>query len=207
MAELKNIIFDLGGVLINLDYKKTEDAFIRLGYENFHAMYSQYTADELFRKLETGKISDEDFYTITVKAHAGSVTEEAIRTAWNAMLLSWRKESLLFLEKISSQYRIFLLSNTNAIHFEAFHRSLKEETGRESIDPLFIKAYWSHRIGLRKPDADVFEFVAKDAGIRPEETLLIDDSEHNIKKAAELGFKTHLLTADERVEALDYSKF
>ncbi len=207
MAALKNIIFDLGGVLIDLDYKKTEDAFISLGYENFHTMYSQYTADELFRKLETGKISNEDFYKVAINAHAGSVTEEAIQAAWNAMLLSWRNESLLFLEKISTQYRIFLLSNTNAIHFEAFHRSLKEETGRESIEPLFTKAYWSHKIGLRKPDAEVFEFVAKDAGIRPEETLLIDDSENNIKKAAELGFKTHLLIAGELVEELNYRKF
>ena len=207
MTELKNIIFDLGGVLINLDYKKTEDRFISLGYKNFRAMYSQYTADELFQKLETGKISDQDFYEIAVKAHAGSVSAAEIQTAWNAMLLSWRKESLEFLEKISLKYRIFLLSNTNEIHFEAFHRSLKIETGRESIDPLFTKAYWSHKIGLRKPDASVFEFVAKDVGILPEETLLIDDSENNIEKADELGFKTHLLTAEERIETLDYLKY
>jgi len=207
MAALKNIIFDLGGVLIDIDYQRTEDAFIRLGYDNFHAMYSQFTADEVFRKLETGMISNEDFYRVISRAHAGDINEEEIRAAWNSMLLDWRKDSLDFLEKISSRYRIFLLSNTNAIHSEEFHRTLKVQTGRDSIDPLFTKAYWSHKINLRKPDADVFEFVTKDSGILPEETLLVDDSENNIKKAQELGFKTKLLLPGEKVENLKYEVF
>jgi HAD superfamily hydrolase (TIGR01509 family) len=204
MAELKNIIFDLGGVLLDIDYKKTEDAFIRLGYDNFHAMYSQFTADELFRKLETGKISNEEFYEVLVRAHAGSVTKEEINWAWNKMLLGWREKSLLFLEQVSSKYKIYLLSNTNAIHFEAFHRSLKQQTGRNAIDPLFIKAYWSHIINLRKPGAEVFEFLIKDAGFIPAETLLVDDSVNNIDAAAALGFKTKLLLPGEFVEDIRY---
>jgi len=207
MSKLKNIIFDLGGVLINIDYQRTEDAFIRLGYDNFHAMYSQFTADEVFRKLETGMISNEDFYRVISRAHAGDIAEKEIKRAWNSMLLDWRKESLDFLEQISSRYRIYLLSNTNAIHSEEFHRTLKEQTGRESIDPLFIKAYWSHKINLRKPNADVFEFVTKDAGILPGETLLVDDSENNIQMAAELGFKTKLFMHGEKVEELKYEIF
>ena len=81
------------------------------------------------------------------------------------------------------------------------------DDGRESIDPLFIKAYWSHKINLRKPNADVFEFLAKDAGILPEETLLVADSENNIQKAAELGFKTKLFMPGEKVEELKYEIF
>ena len=207
MSTIKNIIFDLGGVLLNIDYEKTAAAFRAIGYDDFSEMYSQFTADELFQKLETGKISDADFYQTLIHAHKGTITEEKLREAWNIMLLDWREKSLSFLEKISKNYRIFLLSNTNAIHLDAFNRSLKEQVGRDSIDDLFTKAYYSHHIQLRKPNAEIFEFVAKDAGLKPEETLFIDDSENNTETAKRLGFKTHLLLPGEKIEELDYGSF
>ena len=207
MAALKNIIFDLGGVLINIDYRKTADAFIELGFDDFDKMYSQFTANELFKKLETGRIGNDEFYKLILGARKKEVTEEQVRAAWNRMLLRWRKESLAFLKNLSADYTIFLLSNTNAIHLEAFNKLLENETGMKSIDHLFSKAYYSHRVNLRKPDSDIFEFVAKDAGIKPEETLFIDDSENNIATAASLGFKTHLLLPGETVETLNYKAF
>jgi glucose-1-phosphatase len=207
MAELKNIIFDLGAVLINIDYKKTESAFIKLGYENFEAMYSQLHSNEIFEKLETGKISNEDFYNELVALNSKNITPLQIKNAWNEILLDWRKESLRFLETLSTQYKLFLLSNTNAIHQEAFNISLHAETGRGSIDNLFTKAYYSHEIHLRKPNADIFEFVAKDTSININETLFIDDSSNNIDTAKQLGFKTHLLLKGELIENLDYTKY
>jgi glucose-1-phosphatase len=207
MAELKNIIFDLGAVLINIDYKKTESAFIKLGYENFEAMYSQLHSNEIFEKLETGKISNEDFYNELVALNPKNITPLQIKNAWNEILLDWRKESLRFLETLSTQYKLFLLSNTNAIHQEAFNISLLAETGRDTIDNLFTKAYYSHEIHLRKPNADIFEFVAKDASINIIETLFIDDSSNNIDTAKNLGFKTHLLLKGELIEKLDYKRY
>ena len=204
MEVLKNIIFDLGGVLLNIDYNKTENAFKALGYTDFKKMYSQFTADELFVKLETGRISNENFFKLLTDAHAGEVTEQQVKDAWNSMLLSWRKESLSFLKQLSAHCKIFLLSNTNAVHQEAFNRSLKLDTGLVSIDPLFTKAYYSHIINFRKPDAAVFEYVLRDAIINPGETLFIDDSANNIKAADSLGFKTHLLGAGEKIEDLKY---
>jgi glucose-1-phosphatase len=205
MAELKNIIFDLGAVLINIDYKKTEKAFIALGFENFEAMYSQFTADAVFEKLETGKISNEDFYNKLISLNDNNVTAAKIKNAWNEIILDWRTESLDFLETLAPKYNLFLLSNTNAIHHEYFHNSLLEETHRTEIDSLFTKAYYSHEIHLRKPNADIFEFVAKDAGININETLFIDDSNNNIDTAKQLGFKTHLLLEGERIENLHYN--
>ena len=197
----------MGNVLFSIDYKKTEDAFKALGYENFSEMYSQFTADDLFEKLETGKITTEEFYKKLISSHAGVVNEIQITTAWNSMLLHWRLESLAFLKTLAKKYKLYLLSNTNDIHLAAVNNLLKQETGKESIDDLFTKAYYSHKINLRKPNADIFEFIAKDAGIDPQETLFIDDLENNIEAAVSLGFKTHLLLDSETIEELDYEKF
>jgi HAD superfamily hydrolase (TIGR01509 family) len=208
MAQLKNIIFDLGGVLLNIDYKKTEQAFKDLGFDNFKEMYSQFTADELFANLETGKISNDDFYDRLTKEAKVKISRQEITDAWNKMLLTWRRESLAFIAKLNKKYKVYLLSNTNAIHLEAFNEILKNETGRsEGIDDLFAKAYYSHKISLRKPNNDIFNFVAKDADLKPEETLFIDDSKNNIEAAGKLGYKTHLLLPEENIEDLDYTSY
>jgi len=204
---LKNILFDMGNVLFSIDYKKTQDAFEKLGYSDFSEMYSQFTADALFEKLETGKISTEEFYSKLISSHTGVVDEAQITAAWNSMLLHWRMPSLAFLKPLANKYRLYLLSNTNDIHLVAVNDLLKQETGKESIDDLFTKAYYSHKINLRKPNADIFEFIAKDAGIYPEETLFIDDLENNIETASQLGFKTHLLLEGETIEELDYENY
>ena len=197
----------MGNVLFSINYKKTEDAFKALGYDNFSEMYSQFTADDLFEKLETGKITTKEFYRKMISSHAGIVNEIQITTAWNSMLLHWRLDSLTFLKTLAKKYKLYLLSNTNDIHLGAVNNLLKQETGKESIDDLFTKAYYSHKINLRKPNADIFDFIAKDAGINPQETLFIDDLENNIEAAASLGFKTHLLLDSETIEGLDYEKF
>ncbi len=207
MAFLKNIIFDLGAVLINIDYKRTEKAFVKLGFKDFEDMYSQFTADAVFEKLETGKISNEDFYNALITLSPNKITKEQIKDAWNEIILDWRVESLDFLETINTKYSIFLLSNTNAIHYEHFNSSLKKETNRKEIDSLFVKAYYSNEVHLRKPNAEIFEFVAKDANINIRETLFIDDSINNIETAKSLGFKTHLLLEGERIEDLNYDLF
>ncbi len=204
---LKNILFDMGNVLFSIDYKKTEDAFEALGYNNFSEMYSQFTADDLFEKLETGKISTEDFYKTLIAAHTDKIEEDQITAAWNGMLLHWRMESLEFLKVLAKNYNLYLLSNTNEIHLAAVNNLLQEENGKNSIDDLFTKAYYSHIINLRKPNADIFEFIAKDAGIDPQETLFIDDLENNIATAAQLGFKTHLLLEGETIEGLNYESY
>ena len=142
-----------------------------------------------------------------ISSHTGLIDENQITTAWNSMLLHWRLESLSFLKTLAKKYKLYLLSNTNDIHLAAVNNLLKQETGKESIDDLFTKAYYSHKINLRKPNADIFEFIAKDAGIDPQETLFIDDLENNIETAASLGFKTHLLLDSETIEGLDYEQF
>lgn len=204
MHPIKNIILDLGGVLLNINYQKTADAFVELGFHDFNSMYTQYTADEIFSKLETGKISNEDFYDSLLAKAAQPIPVNDLQTAWNAMLLDFRMESLYKLRQLKQDYRIFLLSNTNDIHWQAFQTIFTESTDEASLDHYFHKAYYSHQVGLRKPNADIYEFVAADAAVEMAETIFIDDSFNNIEAAAALGFQTHLLLADEKIEALPY---
>ena len=204
MPQTKNIIFDLGGVLLNINYNKTLQAFKELGYTNFDEMYSQYTADALFEDLETGRVSADDFYNKLLKGKEAHITEPQLAHAWNNMLLDFRTNSLQFLKELAKDYQIFLLSNTNEIHLTAFDEILKAQTGLQSIDGFFKKAYYSHRVNLRKPNKNIFEFVLQDAGIAAEETLFIDDSWNNIETAAAMGFKTHLLLPGETIEQLNY---
>ena len=202
MQQIKNIIFDLGGVLLNIDYNKTSAAFQQLGFENFDALFSQFKANELFENLETGKISDEIFYREIQQYAPQKVAQQDIYIAWNAMLLDFRKSSLDFLETIKDKYRLFLLSNTNIIHVTAFKEILQKETGKASLDGYFIKSYYSHEIKLRKPYKDIYQFILQDGGMKAEETLFIDDSYNNIEAAKELGIQTHLLLPGERIENL-----
>ncbi len=202
MAAIKNIIFDLGGVLLDIDYRKSIEAFEHLGLQNFETMFSQFKADELFEHLETGIVSEHAFYAAIRERTALSVTDQQIDDAWNALILSFRPQSLAFLEALSTQYKIYLLSNTNSIHLRYFKRLFTEETGKPSLDAYFIKAWYSNEIGLRKPGKEVFEFVLQQENLQSEETLFIDDTSINIEAAARLGIKTHLLLPTERIELL-----
>lgn len=197
---IKNIIFDLGGVLINIDYNLTINAFKKLGFENFEEMYSQAQANMLFENLEMGKIDEETFYQTMIHKAPENVTKEQITTAWNAMLLDFRGESLMFLKELKSRYNIFLLSNTNIIHKRSFDKILQQQSGLNAIDPLLHKCYYSHLVGMRKPYAEIYEFVLKDAGIKAEETLFIDDSSQNLDAARDLGIVVDLLKPGELVE-------
>jgi glucose-1-phosphatase len=203
MAATKNIIFDLGGVLLDIDYQKTINAFEKLGLKDFETMFSQFKADELFEKLETGHISEADFYTAIKKRAELPLTNEQIEQAWNALILNFRIESFVFLEKLSAKYKLYLLSNTNSIHLKHFKKLFTQQTGKPLLDAYFIKAWYSNKIGLRKPNEDIFEFVLKEESLKAAETLFIDDTWMNIDAAKKLGFKTHHLLPTETIELLE----
>ncbi len=204
MAKLKNIIFDLGGVLLNIDYNKTLQAFKELGYNDFEEMYNQYSADALFEQLETGNITNDEFYNKILKGREESVNKDQVTLAWNTLLLDFRLSTIDFLKELSKKYNLYLLSNTNAIHLEAFRKIFTEQTGYADLDVFFKKAYYSNLVHLRKPNKNIFKFVLADARIWPEESLFIDDSYNNIDTAREMGFKTHLLLPGEKIEDLTY---
>ena len=204
MAAINNIIFDLGGVLLDIDYHKTAKAFSDLGVQQFDALYSQANANHLFEALETGTILEDAFYQSLQGYCRPETSRQQMQSAWNAILLNFRKESLSELDQLKKKYNIYLLSNTNSIHLSAFNQILLEQTGNPSLDGYFIKSYYSHLIQLRKPYLATYEWVLQDANIMAGETLFIDDSINNILGAKEAGIQTHLLLPTETIQQLQF---
>lgn len=186
-GEFKNIIFDLGGVILNIDYNLTVKAFQELGIENFQEIYSQASQDKLFDLYETGKISSDAFVNEIIKRCGAGISGEEICSAWNAMLLDLPKERLDLLKKIKEQFRTFLLSNTNDIHIQAYGGYLNLTYGFGDLSAYFEKQYLSYEIGMRKPDKIIFEHVLNENNLKPEETIFIDDSIQHVKGAIEAG--------------------
>jgi putative hydrolase of the HAD superfamily len=192
--EIKNILFDWGGVITDLHLDATKKAFHDLGLSIFDEHVPHDPLDNIFIPFEIGNISPEEFRNNIRMLSATSLTDTMIDGAWNAMLGVLPEERWKLLESISHTYRTFLLSNTNAIHLNYYFNYLQGIYGTFGYVHLFEKAYFSHELHLRKPNADIFEFVVKDSGINPQETLFIDDFLENIETARKLGFQTVHLT-------------
>ena len=198
-TNFKNIIFDFGGVILNIDYTRSVEAFKKIGLDNFEKYYSQAEQKELFDNLETGRISPQDFRNELKRHLDGNYTDADIDKAWNAMLLDLPEERVQLLDSIRNKYRTFLLSNTNKIHHTAFSSSLKKKFNRDIFSELFEKAYFSHEINMRKPNAEIFELVLNENGLKKEETLFIDDSIQHIEGANKLGIQTIFLKKGESI--------
>lgn len=194
MKGIKHIIFDLGGVILNINYQLTYTAFGELGVKDFTSLYNQFKGSALFDDLETGKVGRADFLGEMKKHMPEGVTDEQIIAAWNAMLLDFPLRRLQILQQLRQHYGLYLLSNTNEIHLEAFNKILQESRGIPSLAAFFDKAYYSHLIGLRKPEKEAYQFVLDENGLDPKETLFIDDTLPNIEGAKLVGLETiHLL--------------
>ncbi|MBC7830376.1 MAG: HAD family phosphatase [Chitinophagaceae bacterium] len=189
MQNIKNIIFDLGGVILDIDFKKTEKAFIDLGVTNFNELFGLGRAESFFKDHESGKITDDEFLGSLQKLAGHSFEAGLVQEAWNALLISFPPERIELLKRIKDNYRLFLLSNTNGIHRVAFEKIYRDGFNNGSLDSLFEKAYYSYQIGLRKPNKEAYEFVLKENQLVPEETLFIDDALINVEAARECGMQ------------------
>jgi FMN phosphatase YigB (HAD superfamily) len=183
---IRHIIFDLGGVLLNIDYALTEKAFIDLGVTNFHELYSQAAQTELFDKWETGQVTEDEFVTAIQGMASIPLTAGQIKTAWNAMLLDFPLRRLQILQQLHLYYDLVLLSNTNALHEQAFNKILMDSRSM-NIAAFFDKVYFSHKIGMRKPSVEIFTRILDENGFLPEHTLFLDDSIQHIYGARQAG--------------------
>lgn len=203
MKKIKNILFDLGGIFIEIDFKKTKEAFVALGVVNFDDLYTQHTAASLFEKLETGIYSPIEFYEEFRKTTQLPLSNQQIQQAWNAMLGTFPLDRLEWLSEIKNKYAVYLYSNTNIIHYQAFQEIYRQCTGRKSFDEYFIKAHYSHELGLRKPYPESFTKLLAVENLLANETLFIDDTPGNIEGAAQAGLQTVLLSPPKTVFDLD----
>lgn len=189
MKGIHNIIFDLGGVIIDVDYYRTAEAFAALGAENFEQEFSQGEQKEFFDRFEKGMEDEQSFIDYARKKCAPGTTDEQIINAWNAMLLRIPLRRLQILQQLQLHYNTFLLSNTNVIHEKAFNTMLKEVCGFNTISVFFDKVYFSHYVGMRKPEEQIFRKVLDDNGLAAEATVFIDDSIQHIHAAQGLGIQ------------------
>ncbi|HEY8387525.1 MAG TPA: HAD family phosphatase [Parasegetibacter sp.] len=193
MAKIKNIIFDFGGVLLNLDISRTEKAFVEMGVTDFKTLFALGHADSFFKLYETGDIDDDTFVAKMMELTQNRFDSQTLTSAWNAMLLDFPPERVELLDELKKNFRLFLFSNTNAIHYKVFSEAFEEKYGRKMAS-LFEKAYYSHIIRLRKPGREGFDYILDDARLIPEETVFIDDALVNLEGAALSGMRTiHLL--------------
>jgi HAD superfamily hydrolase (TIGR01509 family) len=199
---IRNIIFDLGGVLLNLDMEKTSKAFRDLGMKDFDKHFTQAKQSGVFDDFDCGKTSPAEFRSSLKKHLPEIVSDEQIDAAWNAMLLDLPKERLELLQALGKKYRLFLLSNTNEIHVTAFSAYLEKTFGKKDFSDYFENWYYSCRIGMRKPDAEIFEFVLRENKLQAEETIFIDDSIQHVEGAKLCGIRSLLLSKNENVRGL-----
>jgi putative hydrolase of the HAD superfamily len=186
MTKITTIIFDLGGVILNLDQDRTLRAFKRLGVdlEDINEMST------IFSDFEVGKINANDFRQAIMTHLKGNATENEIDAAWNAMLLDLPTERLTYLKFLRKNFNVHLLSNTNSIHIDAFNKYLLDEHPNLDWYAQFDKVYYSYEIGLRKPNKDIYEFVIQENNLKPHECLFIDDLKANLNGAGHVGMHT-----------------
>jgi len=200
MQNIKNVIFDLGGVILNIDIKKTAAAFTRLGQESFENLFNIGHAAGFFKEYECGLIDDTGFITAVKERFQNKVTDQQVIDAWNALLLDFPASRIDFLKNIGSKYRLFLFSNTNALHREAFNVIYQNSFKNGHLDELFEKTYYSHILKMRKPDPASYQYIIDENGLNPAETLFIDDAMVNIEGAQKCGIQAFHLVAPVSIE-------
>ena len=201
-AKIKNIIFDLGGVVLDIDENIVYQELEELGINTTELAQSKEFS-EIMSKFDTGIYTAPTFRKKT-KALLGleKMTDQKFDSIWNAMLLDIPRERIEAIEKIKKHYKIFLMSNSNEIHYDLYVRDLQLRFGYNEFDELFNKSYFSFAEHLEKPNPRFFELILDHEHLLPEETLFIDDTAENIKVAKSLGINTYHISREELVRNL-----
>lgn len=203
VPSIKNLIFDLGGVILDLSVDHTLDAFADLSKITKEKVKELFISSPGFEDYEKGSLDDQAFREFIRETYSVSASDEAIDTCWNAMLLGIPPLKLDLLTKLQNEFQVYLLSNTNGIHLHHINEvMLPKIAGAKVLDNYFHKAYYSHLMCKRKPDADIFEQVIEENHLVPEQTLFLDDNAMNIEGAKSVGIKTIHVTTPNLI--LDY---
>lgn len=198
---IHNIIFDLGGVLLNISPRNTIEAFGQLGMEQLIGDRGLTYEHEIFYLMEQGKVTPEEFRNGVRKLIPTQVTDEQINQAWNAMLMDFPEIRVKLLQRLANEFNLYLFSNTNAIHVERYFDIFRKAHGFE-VASLFKQVFHSNEVGYRKPSEESFREIIRLAGINPQESLFIDDSIHNVEGAIACGLQGYWLQPGQTVEEI-----
>ena len=188
--QIKNIVFDLGGVLVDLDFKAAINGLQQAGFANVKEQLMAFDQGGIFQKFELGEMTADEFRTAIRENSTVTLTDEEIDALWNAMLLEIPREKLELILDLRGKYMVYLLSNTNSIHWDYVCKNAFNYRGFR-VNDYFEETFLSYEMHLAKPNKAIFEKVLHDANLLPEETLFIDDSEANCKAAEEVGIHAH----------------
>ena len=189
MAAIKNLIFDLGNVLYDIDFKKMNAAFKSMGVEDFDQHFTLNKSHPLFLDLEMGFVNEQAFFDGLRTLTNLPLSNEQIIFSWNALLVGFRKKSIQWVKENNTQYNTFLYSNTNQIHHDHFIIEFENKIANYPFVSLFKTPYYSHEMGMRKPDPASFTYIIEKEGLLAGETIFIDDNEPNIIAAASVGLQ------------------
>ncbi|OFX48906.1 MAG: hypothetical protein A2046_07945 [Bacteroidetes bacterium GWA2_30_7] len=180
---IKNLIFDLGGILLNIDFQKSVDEFKKLGFSEFGNILNNYWLNDFFHDFEKGLILPKDFRAKIRKMSNINISDNEFDNAWNAMILDFPSNRIETLKSLSKTYSLFLLSNTNIIHYDIYNADFSKQFSTNGLEELFEKAYFSHQIKMRKPDLAIFKLVLDENNLIADETIFIDDNDENLNAA------------------------
>lgn len=204
MREIKNLIFDLGEVIINIDTAAVKKHMLQKGVGNVDELHLKLIEQGTYHKLETGQISVDQFRASIKEVIDIELNDQDIDHAWNAMILDIPRERIKFMTRLKSKYKLYLLSNTNHIHWKYYDQYFQDTFDYPSINTFFTRCWYSYLMGVRKPDPEIFRIALDEGQLIPEETVFIDDLEENVEAAATLGIiPAHLPPEKEFMELFD----
>lgn len=193
LGSIRNLIFDFGNVLLNIDPKRSSEAFRQLGVKDETDFFGSRSSLELMVEFERGQVSPEEFRNTVLRSLQPGITPEQVDAAWNALLLDFPPRRVELLKQLRNHYRIYLLSNSNQIHYVSYTAAFMRNYGFP-LTELFDKMWFSQQIGLSKPDPEIFRYVLNEGWLHPEETLFIDDTLVHVEAARKAGIRAwHLL--------------
>lgn len=203
MQKIKNIILDYGNVIFMIDFQRLKQAFTDLGIPNVDDVFAHSGQIALFDDFDKGRISSAEFRDgIRNLANKPSLTDSEVDAAWNALLVGVPPGKHELLERLNEKYRTFLLSNNNEIHYAYCMDHIEQTYGVKDNSQFFEKTYYSHLMGMRKPDSEIFEKVLTENELVPHETLFIDDSPQHLATAQNMGIQVELCTSERPLEQI-----
>jgi len=192
MSQIKNIVFDLGGVIIDLDHEQAVRRFKEIGVDDAEQLIDTYEQKGIFLEVEDGTIGVEEFCQ-KLREHTGkNLPFEDIVRAWMGFIADVPQYKLDYILKLRDKYKVYLLSNTNPIIQLEWAQTGRFTAAGRPLNDYFDKLYTSYEIGVTKPDRRIFDYMIKDSGMIPSETLFVDDGKRNIIVGENLGFKTYM---------------
>ncbi len=202
VAGIKNMIIDMGGVILDIDFSLTANAFQELGIYNFDTLFSKAKQSHFIEEFERGDISTDTFRNEIRKLCEKDFLDAEIDQAWNALILDMKQSKLNAIQQLSARFNLYLLSNNNEIHYQRCIEKINALLPFEQFSNHFQQNYYSHQIRIRKPDKEAFEFVLGENRLVLSETIFLDDSPQHIESAAALGLQTITINNTNTIEQL-----